>query len=73
MQTRVAYQFPSAQVANRFLNTLTPWDVTEVTAKFFKGSDSVLVTYEFDGKGFDSTSSELDDLAESMDGWEINS
>lgn len=73
MQTRVAYQFPTAQIANRFLNTLTPWSVTEVTAKFYQGSDSVLVTYEFDGQGFDSTSSDLDDLADSMGGQEIPS
>lgn len=72
MQNRVAYQFPSAQVANRFLNTLTPWDKKEVIAKFFKGPDSVLVSYEFDGRGFDRTSSELDDLAESMGGHELS-
>ncbi|MCF2948331.1 hypothetical protein L0668_09455 [Paraglaciecola aquimarina] len=70
MQTEIRYQFTSAQVANRFLNELKHWPVAEVKAKLFNGSESVKITYEFDGKGFDYTCSELDDLASQYNGEE---
>ena len=71
MKTEISYQFDSAQVANRFLNELKHWPVAKVKAKLFKGSDSVRVEYQFDGKGFDYTCSELDDLAAKYDGQEV--
>ncbi|MEO9947056.1 MAG: hypothetical protein ABJH28_10495 [Paraglaciecola sp.] len=71
MQTEISYSFPSAPVANRFLNELKHWSVADVKAKLFNNSDSVKVTYEFDGKGFDYTCSELDDLASKYDGQEV--
>ena len=71
MQTEIRYRFARAQVANRFLNELKHWSVAEVKAKLFQGSDTVTITYEFDGKGFDYTCSELDDLANKYDGEEV--
>lgn len=71
MQTEIRYRFNSAQVANRFLNELKHWSVADVKAKLFHGSDSVKITYQFDGKGFDYTCSELDDLAARYEGEEV--
>ncbi|MGJ8682224.1 hypothetical protein [Paraglaciecola sp.] len=71
MKTEISYRFKSAQIANRFLNELKHWSVADVKAKLFKGSDSVKITYQFDGKGFDYTCSELDDLARQYDGEEV--
>ncbi|MDU0355910.1 hypothetical protein RS130_20270 [Paraglaciecola aquimarina] len=71
MQTEISYRFKSAQVANRFLNELKHWSVADVKAKLFNGSDSVKVTYLFDGKGFDYTCSELDTLADKYEGEEV--
>lgn len=71
MQSEIRYRFVSAQVANRFLNELQHWPVAQVKAKLFHASDSVKITYEFDGKGFDYTCSELDDLAGKYGGEEV--
>ena len=71
MQTEICYRFDSATVANRFLNELKHWSVADVKAKLFNNSESVKVTYEFDGKGFDYTCSELDDLASKYEGEEV--
>lgn len=71
MNTEIRYRFQSAQVANRFLNELKHWSVAEVNAKLFNASNSVKISYEFDGKGFDYTCSELDDLAARYDGEEV--
>jgi hypothetical protein len=45
--------------------------VAEVKAKLFHGSDSVKISYEFDGKGFDYTCSELEDLVSKYGGEEV--
>jgi hypothetical protein len=71
MQTEISYRFERAQLANRFLNELKHWTIADVKAKLFNGSDSVKITYEFDGKGFDYTCSELDDLADKYGGEEL--
>jgi hypothetical protein len=71
MQTEISYRFERAQLANRFLNELKHWTVADVKAKLFNRSDSVKITYEFDGKGFDYTCSELDDLANKYGGEEL--
>jgi hypothetical protein len=71
MQTEISYRFERAQLANRFLNELKHWSVADVKAKLFNGSDSVKIIYEFDGKGFDYTCSELDDLAGKYGGEEV--
>lgn len=71
----VQFQFSNGQYANRFLNELTHWTSSSgsvsVKAKLAKGSDTVMVKYQFDGKGFDYTCSELDDLASRYGGQEI--
>ena len=71
MQTEIRYRFKTAQVANRFLNELKHWQVADVKAKLFNASDSVKINYQFDGKGFDYTCSELDNLAGKYEGEEI--
>jgi hypothetical protein len=71
MQSEISYRFERAQLANRFLNELKHWTVVDVKAKLFNASDSVKITYEFDGKGFDYTCSELDDLASKYGGEEL--
>jgi hypothetical protein len=71
MQTEISYRFERAQLANRFLNELKHWSVADVKAKLFRGSESVKITYEFDGNGFDYTCSELDDLASKYGGEEV--
>jgi hypothetical protein len=71
MQTEIRYRFESAQVANRFLNELKHWPVADVKAKLFNASNSVAISYHFDGKGFDYTCSELDDLAARYNGEEV--
>ena len=71
MQTQIVYQFPSSQVANRFLNSLKHWSVADVDARLFSG-DKVKVSYEYSLSGFDSTSAELDDHAASYGGRETS-
>jgi hypothetical protein len=71
MRTEISYRFERAQLANRFLNELKHWTVADVKAKLFNSPDSVKITYEFDGKGFDYTCSELDDLANKYGGEEV--
>jgi FPC/CPF motif-containing protein YcgG len=72
MQTHIIYAFDSAPAANRFLNALKFWSVADVEGKLYKGSTSIKVSYCFEGRGFDSTCSELDDLAAGYGGHEIS-
>lgn len=71
MITHVVYKFTSAPQANRFLNELQHWSLHEVKAKLYKQSSEVGVSYEYETKGFDYTSSDLDDLARTYGGQEI--
>ena len=71
MINEIHFQFASAPEAYRFLNELTHWSKAEVTAKLFKSSSSVSVSYEVDSSGFDYTISDLDDLAQQYGGEEI--
>lgn len=71
MITSIQYQFNNEQVAYRFLNELKHWPLHEVKGRLFKRSSCVQVSYEFDGKGFDSTCSDLDDLASQYNGVEV--
>jgi hypothetical protein len=68
------FRFANGQVANRFLNELSHWSPSSgnarVKAKLAKG-DTVKVAYHFDGRGFDYTCSELDELAASYGGREV--
>ena len=71
MESQIIYAFESAQVANRFINTLKNWPKAEVNARLYRGSMKVLVSYSYDDKGFDSTAADLDDLAAQYDGTEV--
>lgn len=75
MKSEIHYRFGNGQIANRFLNELSHWTSSsgdiDVKAKLAKGADTVKVSYRFDGRGFDYTSSELDDLAAKYAGEEI--
>lgn len=72
MQNQIIYRFESAQVATRFLNTLSHWSVADVDARFHAGNTMVKVTYDYASGGFDATSAELDDLADKMGGREVS-
>lgn len=72
METQIAYVFRSGQSANRFLNAIKSGYVSNVHAQLFRGTDTVQVTYKPSSSGFDSTTSELDDLAERFDGREAS-
>jgi len=72
MQTQIVYQFPTAQVANRFLNEINSSRLPHIKAKLFKGSDKVQISYQFHGTEFDTTGAELDDLAEKYQGSELH-
>lgn len=72
METHIIYVFANGQLANRFLNALKVWDIAQVQAKLYRGAEMVKVSYCYSDSGFDSTSSELDDLAVRYDGHEIS-
>lgn len=72
MQTQIIYAFSTAPEANRFLNALKFWSVADVEAKLYGGSKAIKVSYSFDGRGFDTTCSELDELAATYGGHEIS-
>ncbi|MDT0593680.1 hypothetical protein [Glaciecola petra] len=70
LEHQLVYQFNSHADANRFVNELKHWSLHEVKAKLHRASNNVIVKYSFDGKGFDYTSSDLDDLAARYGGHE---
>lgn len=75
LSNELHYRFSNGQVANRFLNELTHWSSSSghvvVKAKLAKATHTVQVRYEFDGRGFDYTCSELDELAANYGGEEV--
>lgn len=72
MENQLAYEFDSAQTADRFLNRLKSGSIPGVRAKRFIGSTSILASYVVaSDDGFDRTCQELDDLAATMGGGEI--
>jgi len=70
MITDITYQFETHNQANRFINELQHWSKHTVKAKLFAKSSIVKVSYRFDGRGFDYTCSDLDDLASAHGGTE---
>ncbi len=72
MKSQVIYSFESAQLANRFLNTLKHWHVADVDARFYAGNKMIRITYEIEAGAFDRTLSELDDLASQHQGTEVS-
>lgn len=75
MINELQYRFNDGQTANRFLNELIHWSSSSgsvmVKAKLAKTTHTVLVKYQYDGRGFDYTCSELDELAEQYGGEEV--
>lgn len=63
MTNDIRYRFATAQIAYRFLNALKHWPVADVKTGLLDGGLVVKVHYQFDGKGFDYTLAELDELA----------
>lgn len=72
MNQQIAFEFPTAQVANRFINTLRGNQLNLTSVKLFRGNCSVLVTYTYQNQDFDKTAAELDDIAAQFDGNEIH-
>lgn len=72
MQNKIIYQFPSAQIANRFLNEVNAPRSPNIKAKLHRKSDMVEVVYFYADSGFDNTSSELDNIAAKYDGVEAS-
>ena len=72
MKLEIQYQFPSAQIANRFLNELKHWPVAKVSARLFNHAASVKISYQAKTEGFDTTWAELDKLAALYNGKEYN-
>lgn len=70
MQSQLVYTFSSATEANRFLNELSPWRKAPVKARLARNDQTVSVTYDAEKGGFDTTASDLDDLAASYGGKE---
>ena len=71
MITEIRYQFSNEPAANRFLNELKHWSLHDVKARLNKRASQVKVSYEFDGRGFDYTCSDLDSLASQYGGSEV--
>ncbi|MGB3724208.1 MAG: hypothetical protein WA981_00435 [Glaciecola sp.] len=71
MITEIEYVFASESQAYRFVNELKHWALHEVKAKLNKRANQVKVSYEFDGRGFDYTCSDLDGLASQYGGQEV--
>ena len=72
MKNQVEYQFDQEPNAYRFLNTVSNWEVPGLKVKFGQSSYHVRIVYELQQNGFDTTLSELDNLAANENGVEIN-
>jgi hypothetical protein len=73
MEIQMAFEFDTAQVADRFLNRLKSGSVSGVKARRYRGSTSILTSYmAVVDSGFDTTCQQLDDLAVSLGGAEIS-
>ncbi|MBC3766302.1 hypothetical protein [Neptunicella marina] len=72
MNNQIAFEFPTAQIANRFINTLRGSKLELASVKLYRGNTSVLISYTYQQLDFDRTASELDEIAASFDGNEVN-
>lgn len=74
METQQAYTFDSDQIANRFLNDVRSGTVAGVTAKLFRDSKTVRLSFSLihEEGGFDSRAAELDDMARHYEGVEVS-
>lgn len=71
MENRVEFCFSSEMVAYRFINTVKHLDVDSLVVKFGRTDRHVLVSYRYAVNQFDSTLSDLDDLARELGGEEV--
>ena len=71
MNVQIEYEFETEQKAYRFLNTAKHLSAQNLTVKFGRSDHHVKVAYEYADKQFDTTASELDDLARDLDGEEV--
>lgn len=71
MTNQLEYVFETEPDAYRFLNTVKHFDAEKLVVKYGRSSFHVKVEYSYKSGEFDSTSSELDDLAASMSGQEV--
>lgn len=67
----VEYVFPSQPLAYRFLNTVKYFEADKLKVKYGQSNLHVTVSYGLRTGGFDSTLSELDELASQMEGVEV--
>lgn len=72
MKNQVEYEFTAEPSAYRFLNTVSNWEHIDLTVKFGRSSCHVKVDYWVQSAGFDSTLSELDELASKEGGVEVS-
>ena len=72
MDTRVEYQFDDEPTAYRFLNTVSGWGKSNLTVKYGRSSFHVTVRFQVAVNTFDTTLSDLDDLASKHNGKEVN-
>lgn len=73
MEIQVAYRFESGQTADRFLNRLKAGAVANVKARRHSGGYCILVRYDLaPDTTFNATCQQLDDLAESLEGYEVS-
>jgi|GEM_PF-1254555 len=72
METQISYGFNSTTDATRFLNKLKAGVVGAVRVRLVRGASAVTVSYTIeDHNGFNNTCAALDELAASLDGFEV--
>jgi len=72
MNNQVEYCFDDEPTAYRFLNTVSGWGRNGVSVKYGRSSFHVKISYEVKVGAFDSTLSDLDDLAAMHQGQEVS-
>ncbi|QJR82451.1 hypothetical protein CA267_017670 [Alteromonas pelagimontana] len=71
MVVQTQYRFASEKMAYRFLNTASHFNAEQLIVKYGRNNRHVLVKYQYAEGTFDSTASELDDLARELEGEEV--
>ncbi len=71
MENQIEYKFPNEQLAYRFLNTVRNRDLDGGRVGLGKSNRHVKVSYRLSVGQFDTTLSELDDLARGLEGQEV--
>ncbi|WP_018981884.1 hypothetical protein [Salinimonas chungwhensis] len=71
MNVQLEYEFETEQHAYRFLNTAVHMDADGLKVRLGQSDHHVRVTYQYTEGAFDSTASDLDDLAHQLGGEEL--